>query len=396
MKDNKILKIAYISFIIMILIFSSVGISYATQKQDLENEQKELDQKIKETSSEIAGVKSEMSQALSQINKLNTQISTYENEIAELEERIKVLETQIIEKEALVKEKEEEYNQKRDLLSVRILAMYESGTTSYLDVLFNSEGLSDFLSKYYIIDQLVEADQELLRSIESAKKALEEEKTSLEANKTEAQNSRETVQAKSNALTVSVNEKNNLVNNLTEEEKELEKKLQEMEEDKKEIQAELNRLIKDSGSGGYATITAPSAAGYISPLAGKTKKNITTGYRGYVGHTGVDFACPGGTPIYAVKDGTVMISEAKKNPNGTYRSYGEYIIIDHHDGTMTLYAHGSPGTRKVKKGDKVSQGQQIMSVGTTGNSSGNHLHFEVKVINSSGKISTVNPTPYLP
>ena len=125
--------------------------------------------------------------------------------------------------------------------------------------------------------------------------------------------------------------------------------------------------------------------------------NITTGYGSYRTrpgkHTGVDFSGSGisGKQILAVKDGTVEISIAKKNSKGKYTSYGEYILINHHDGTMTLYAHGAPGSRMVEKGEKVKQGQPIMLVGTTGNSTGYHLHFEVRV---NGK--TVDPTPYLP
>ena len=134
----------------------------------------------------------------------------------------------------------------------------------------------------------------------------------------------------------------------------------------------------------------PSSSGYIRPVVGYS---ITTGWMGYSGHTGVDFSGSGisGKPVLAAKAGTVVTSTALRNSNGTYRSYGEYIVINHHDGTMTLYAHGAPGSRLVIPGQTVSQGQQIMSVGTTGNSTGYHLHFEVRV---NGR--PVNPTPYLP
>ena len=95
-------------------------------------------------------------------------------------------------------------------------------------------------------------------------------------------------------------------------------------------------------------------------LFGKTKDDITTGYHGYSGHTGVDFAIASGTNVVAVKSGTVVISTALKNSNGKYRSYGEYVVIDHHDGTMTLYAHGLPNSRKVQNNDEVVAGQTIM------------------------------------
>lgn len=384
MEDKKFLKAVGISIVLIMLLITSIGVSYATTQSDLDK----IEEKIEETNSEIAGVKSQMSQALSQINRLNTQITSYETEITDLNSKIDVLGVQIIEKEENVKQKEEEYKNKQDLLSKRIVAMYEAGTTSYLDVLLTSESLSDFLSRYYIIDQLVEADQDLLKSIEETKNKLEQEKNELETAKKDAEDSKEKVRAKSDALTVSVREKNNLVTNLTEEEKALQDKLEEFEQDKREIQRKLESI---SDKEDISQIVAPSAAGYVNPIPGKSKSNITTGYYSYSGHTGVDFACAGGTPIVAVKDGTVVISEAKKNANGSYRSYGEYIVINHHDGTMTLYAHGKPGSRLVSPGDSVKQGQRIMSVGTTGNSTGNHLHFEVRV---KGRV--VNPTPYLP
>ena len=163
--------------------------------------------------------------------------------------------------------------------------------------------------------------------------------------------------------------------------------LEEFEKDKAEIQKQLAALAaKSSGKA-----VAPSAAGYISPLSGKTKSNITTGYYGYSGHTGVDFACGAGTPVRAVKSGKVITSTALRRPNGSYKSYGEYVVIDHNDGTMTLYAHMLSGSRTVSPGQKVSQGQTIGKVGSTGNSTGNHLHFEVRV---GGRPR--NPTPYLP
>ena len=173
----------------------------------------------------------------------------------------------------------------------------------------------------------------------------------------------------------------------TEEEKNLQEQLEEFERDKRKVQQEIAALAaKYTG-----TPVAPSAAGYTSPLPGRTKSAITTGYGAYAGHTGVDFACSGVTPVLAVKDGTVVTSTALKYSNGNYKSYGEYIVINHNDGTMTLYAHMQPGSRMVGAGAYVSQGQQIGRVGTTGNSTGNHLHFEVW---SGGR--RVNPVPYLP
>jgi murein DD-endopeptidase MepM/ murein hydrolase activator NlpD len=189
-------------------------------------------------------------------------------------------------------------------------------------------------------------------------------------------------------MEVLIRDKNTLVQNLSAEEIELNNQLEQFEQDKKQIEAELVELAKQNAL--KKSIT-PSKSGYISPLLGKTKANITTTYNGYAGHTGVDFAIPLGTDVVAVKAGTVVISDALKYSNGKYKSYGEYVVIDHHDGTMTLYAHGLADSRTVVEGDEVEQGDVIMLSGSTGNSTGPHLHFEVRV---NGKC--VEPSQYLP
>ena len=378
----------FILIMMLVIIISGVPMSVmAETKTELKEQQADLDQKIKETSTELAGVKSQMSTALNQITRLNSQISDYEDEISTLEANLNVLNEQIGEKEANLKLQEEKFAEQEELLEKRLVALYESGKTSYLDMLLSADGLSGFISKYYLIGTLAEADDELLKQIENTKNQIEQEKIALETSKQEIEASKATVKTKKDALSVSVKEKNNLVDELSDEEKTLQEMLEDFEKDKRAIQAKLSKI----SGGSSITPVAPSAAGYTSPLPGRTKAHITTSYYGYSGHTGVDWAIASGTPILAVKGGTVVISDALKYSNGKYRSYGEYIVIDHHDGTMTLYAHGYPGSRRVDEGNTVTQGQQIMSVGTTGNSTGNHLHFEVRI---NGK--PVNPTSYLP
>lgn len=133
-------------------------------------------------------------------------------------------------------------------------------------------------------------------------------------------------------------------------------------------------------------------------MQGLSKANISNlTYPSYSGHTGVDInRGVTGKNVVAVKDGTVVTSTALKNPNGSYRSYGEYIMIAHNDGTLTVYAHMLAGSRKVFENQTVKQGQVIGTVGSTGNSTGNHLHFEVRVLTSANKYKVVNPIPYLP
>ena len=391
MYNNNFKKNAYISImliILFVLVFTNVNIVFASTESELQNQQNALDKQIEETSSEIAGVKSKMSNELTQINRLNMQISGFQTELDELAKQLESLNTQIAEKEATIKQKEEDFQAQKEMLEKRLVALYEAGSVSYLDMLLSSKGLSDFISKYYLISELANCDNELMDSIEKAKIELGLQKAELDKQKTEAEQAKETAQRKKNTLNLTVSEKNAIVSTLSAEEAELQAQLEEFEADKRAIQLELAKIAAASGN---VTAVAPSAAGYISPIPGRTRRNITTGYYGYSGHTGVDFACAAGTPIVAVKSGVVVTSKALKRPNGSYRSYGEYIVINHFDGTMTLYAHMLPGSRMVFEGDTVAQGQQIGQVGTTGNSTGNHLHFEVRINGSP-----VNPTQYLP
>ena len=153
-------------------------------------------------------------------------------------------------------------------------------------------------------------------------------------------------------------------------------------------------------SGGLAgNLGSASAAGFIFPVAGLNRDSINNkNYPSYKGHTGVDVnrgVQEGVSQIVAVANGVVAQSVALKNANGTYRSYGEYVTIDHQNGLYTAYCHMYPNSRKVSTGQTVQQGQILGLLGTTGNSSGPHLHFEVRSGRNSSS-SAVNPLNYLP
>lgn len=139
--------------------------------------------------------------------------------------------------------------------------------------------------------------------------------------------------------------------------------------------------------------TTPVSSGkYAFPVKGCSLKNIRSKkYPSYSGHTGIDININvKGKSVVAADDGVVIKSKAIRSKSGAYRSYGECIMIRHSDGKVTLYAHMKEDSRKVFVGDKVQRGQTIGKVGSTGNSTGKHLHFEVQI---NGK--PVNPFKYL-
>lgn len=393
-----ILKIGTILLITIFIAQSNMAI--AATKTELNQSSSETDKKIEEAKEQLEGIQSEKSETMKQVEELTYQISEYQNQIDDLDNQMDDLNAKIEEAQNNLNKAQEDYTKQEQLLEERLIVSYESGETSYLDFLLSSDSITELISNYYLITELATTDAELLESIEKQKEEIENAKQTLESDKKELESAKASKQSVATQLQNSKNQKDAYAAQLTAEEKQTQSELEQFEQDKREIQAELARIAaqeeaarkaqENNGGSSNNISNNPSASGYIRPIVGYS---ITCGWYGYAGHTGVDFSGSGisGKPILAVKDGTVVTSTALKNPNGTYRSYGEYIVISHGDGTMTLYAHGAPGSRLVSPGQKVKQGQQIMSVGTTGNSTGYHLHFEVRV---NGR--PVNPTPYLP
>lgn len=404
-----------IGFLMILILILQVNLSIAASKSELENEKKDINSEITNKKEEIQNIQEEKSGVLKEVEQLMNQISQYESEIQNLQERINALQNEIDTAQANIKEKEEQYTRDKELLDERLINICEKGETSYLTVLLGSEDIVDFMSRYYTISELVEYDTLLLETIEKERQAIEEEKAKLENDQKELNEAQKAIEEKNNEVKSKKASKDKYVSQLSQEEKEAQKELEKFEKDKKQIEAELKRIAEEearrNNSGNIAG--KPSSSGYIFPIPGLGKSNINNKtYPSYAGHTGVDININViGKNVVAVKDGTVVTSTAISGsiPNygtdgkyvGSYSSYGEYVVINHHDGTMTLYGHMKAGSRRVSAGQEVKQGQVIGIVGNTGNCqprptsgnplSGTHLHFEVRINGSP-----VNPLPYLP
>ena len=389
---------AFSSIIIVIIVTQFAGISIATTKSQLKSQQSTLNNKIKETQENLQEIKSEKSAAMKEVEELIAQISEFESEIDKLNNQINDINIKINEAQSNLDKAIEEYDDQEKLLNDRLVLMYENGETSYLDFMLSSMGLTDFISNYYLVSELTQYDSELLEQIQAKKQSIEEQKINLESSKKELDTTKANKEQKQTQVKSVKASKDTVVAKLTNEEKVAQRELEEFETDTRAINSELSKIAAQeaaaaASSGSSYTPSAPSSSGYIFPVAGCSKSNIANkSYPSYRGHTGVDVNIGVvGKTVVAVKGGTVAISTALTNSSGGYRSYGEYVVINHHDGTMTLYGHMLAGSRRVSAGQSVSQGQAIGTVGSTGNSTGTHLHFEVRVNGSP-----VNPIPYLP
>ena len=402
-----VLKTFGILVVMMLLLQMPVTMA-ADSVNDLKNQQEENADKIEENKQKKEEITAEKNQTISEVEDISEQISNYESQISELNSKISDLNTKIEESERKITEAQAQYDEQKELLDTRLVVAYEQGETSYLDVLLSSENIVDFISNYFYISELATSDTELMDSLQQEKQEIEQAKTDLENSKRELDTSKAEKQSITTQLEQTKSEKNEKVAQLTEDEKTIQAQIDELAEANKSLDAQILKKQKEieeqlkqqkpsggNGSSNGGTSTgggSVSSSGFIYPVpSGYTR--ITTGINYSSGqyHGAVDFGSAGinGQPVYAVADGIVVTAENLTS------SYGTYVIIAHYNGLYTLYAHGQRGSLRVSEGQKVSQGQQIMNVGSTGNSTGPHLHFEVRT--SPGTYSNrKNPMNYLP
>lgn len=336
-----------------------------TQKEIKEKQQEQNEQKKKKNviDLEIANLQDDIDSIQSVINDKNAEIEAKNVEIAALEESLKTTDKQ---------------------LKKRMKIMYENGTTSYLEMIFSAKGLSDLFTRISIIESIVKHDNKIMEDYQNQINQIAEAKAVIETEKNEQVEAREMLEGKQGQIKVKQQEQQKIIDELSKDINELKKQEAEMEAAEKQIQAQINAALKTSNQ---SSVTYKGNGKFILPLASYTRISSPYGYRTHpiTGtrklHSGIDYAAPGGTPIYAAEDGVVLTS-------GWINGYGYTVTINHGGGYVTLYAHCS--TLVAKAGQKVTKGQTIAKVGSTGNSTGNHLHFEVKVNGS-----TQNPANFL-
>jgi len=391
--------------VIATVILNTVSISYAASS--ISSQKNELNQKIQETKDNLNEVNSQKEESQDKVNNLSSQIDSYESKINSLKSEIETKTNEVNELQKKLDELEAEREKNQSLLDERLVTLYESGEVSYLDMLLSSTDLTDFISSYYMIETLTAADKELIQNLENDKKEIADTQEKVNNSLGEIEKNKTELESVQQELSKAKNEEQTKVDKLTEQSHDLENDVEEYEKKMKELdakekaqeaalqkkyeeakkKAEQGNSSGSNSNSGSSSGGSVSSKGFIRPV--KTGK-ITAGmyYSSGKYHGAVDFGVSVGTPVYAAADGIVVTSTW-----GGSDSYGYYIKIKHYNGLYTLYAHGSSLVAKV--GQEVKQGQLIMYSGNTGNSTGPHLHFEVRVA-PGGYNNRVNPLNYLP
>lgn len=395
-----------------------------SQINELEDEQAQIQERMDELQSQMDSNWESIEEMVAYKNNIDEQMFLLYDEIDNLDEQITYYTTLIVETQQQLDEAQAELDELNVKYKNRIRAMEEEGEISYWSVIFKSSSFTELMDRLNMVKEIAEADQRMLEKLESvaaevaaAKESLEAEKAGLEESRQvqlEAQAGLEALRAEADRVLSELNadhqalealhdealdENNALVAEIAAAEKEFtaavkaeqeERRRQEEEERRRQEEQNNANNNNNSDDDDEPTTTTPpssSSSGWLQPCS-YTYISSSYGYRSSGFHNGVDFAAPQGTPIYASRSGTVTTATALRDSNGNYRSYGNYVVINHGDGYSSLYAHMTYYV--VAEGDYVTQGQLIGYVGSTGNSTGNHLHFTI-FYNGS----TVNPMNYL-
>ncbi len=417
MKQNNLVTRAISMLLCCALVFLSFGAfapeTHAKSLSSLKNEQEAIKDKVSQSEDKIAELEKQQAQQEEIINELNNQIARLNDQLSNVhsqqtiingdikatEKKIADLAEEIKELDAEIAQKDLEIDETIKIFCERMRANYMAGETSVLEMFTSSSSISSFLNRMELFKRVTESDQQLvdklnkeIKEIEDMQAKLEEKKASAQAEKTALENKRADLRVTENELNstqatiiAKSNEVNKKLASLNYQTKQLEISIDKYNKEMDDIEDEIEKFLQSQNNSGSSSSNHGSASSNISTKGWAwpvpyDNSYITSpyGYRNdpisgeYKFHSGIDISMPSakGKKLVATKAGTVI--RAVYSNSG----YGNYIMVDHGGGYVSLYAHCNSLAAQV--GDKVSQGQVIAYIGTSGYSTGPHVHFEIR------------------
>jgi len=395
-----------LAFLVCIILAFAVSQPYrteaATELEKIRSEIKRLQQKMHDVEANMKKVEQDKQYVLhqkevtmEQINELAAQISSLEEELQYVNGRISETEESLVQAGQDLEDAIARIEERSELLEARIRLMYTNGFVSYLDVLLSATSFADFLDRFDSLQSILSQDKEILEAHRADKALIEEKKAHIEEELASLQELYSKKEDYYNLLIDKEKEKEVMILQYNKKIAELEQRAEELEtisEEQEKMMMELARKEKAAieaekkkkntvyYTGGKLGMPIKDYK-YVSSKFGPRTHPIT-GEKGKQ-HNGIDFAADSGTAIYAAESGTVIVAQWMSG-------YGNTVILDHGNGLWTLYGHIRNGGIKVSAGEVVKKGQKIAEVGSTGNSTGPHLHFEVRL-----NEKPVDPDKYL-
>jgi murein DD-endopeptidase MepM/ murein hydrolase activator NlpD len=337
------------------------------QKDTLEEQIDDTSKKVKTIETDIAGINADIKTTQSKINSVQSKIDTTTKEL-----------------NAAI----DEYNGQDDSMKKRINALYRNGTsTNYLQVIIESKSFADFISNLDVMQKIVDYDVTMLKKMKEMRDSIAGKKTALEGDKSELVSLKSDLDGKKGKLVSQKSEQTKLVSLLSRSVADLNSKIAAEEASAKKLEKEITNLMnkkKNYDGSKYAILHRSDYPSGKSPKITSyfgSRRDPITGRMGAY-HSGMDIGTGGASvPVYAMSGGKVIIAR-------WYGGYGNCIVIDHGSSIASLYGHNSK--LLVKEGDTVMGGQQIAVSGSTGRSTGPHVHFGIQ---KNG--AWINPEPYL-
>lgn len=366
----------------LVFIIQSPAV-FAAGLEETKSQLNSVQKNIDKTKQQLNTVKSKRKNVIGQLNTIEKNMNVAKTRISVISSNISNTQKNIVQTGKDIEKAKKDLEKQQGVMNKRLVNIYKNGKVSYLEVLIQAASFSDFLNRFDMIREVSKQDVGIFNSMKVKKQAIEKKKAQLESQKKQLEALKLEEKQKQQVYEQNARERSQVLHGLDMQKDDLEAAIDEMEEIAQGLNSTVRSLMKQNGISD--TQTDYSGGAMLKPTNGRLSSPY--GYRIHPilktkkFHSGVDLAAPNGTPIKAANDGVVISS-------GWIKGYGNTIMVDHGGGIVTLYAHASALLCGV--GDKVTRGQTIAKVGSTGYSTGPHLHFEVRV---NGK--TVNPTGYI-
>ena len=376
------------------------------QLQQLEQENQKYQKILDDTKSDIAEKEEYKSALVSKVQVLDEKIAVTREKISSLNDDIK-------EKQDAYDKGLSEVEDQFDALANRLRILYMSGNATDLEIIFGAKDFSDLIDKMELVKSLANSDKELISEIQTKLDELSTKKKSLEADKKDLETQQASLKSDQDEFNKLISDNDEILKNLYASNSEAQNSLESAALQSDEIEAKISQYYaaqkaaaeraaqasqsssssssgsssSGSSSSGSSSVIVPSGSGFAWPTPGFTYLS-SEWYedREVYNHGGIDIAGAGimGTPVVAAADGTVVATNSSCTHNwgksyscGCGGGYGNYVMISHAGGKMTVYGHLTSLT--VSSGQSVSRGQVIGYVGSTGNSTGPHLHYECRL-----------------
>lgn len=345
-----------------------------------QNERKELQSGLTNVEKVISNLQTTKKNLATYVTQLDATLADVQTRIVDLKDKITIKEAEIVQINADLDEAIATEDAQYEAMKKRIRFMYESGDSSVLELIFGSRSFADFLNKADYVEQLSAYDRRKLEEYTAIREYVEVCKLQLEAEEQLLQETKRDVEKEEASLQTLIDEKEREINAYEKDISDQEAVLAIYEEEIRAQNAEIEALeaavAADRAALEEAKRRRYDGGKFAWPAPSYTRISDDYGYRIHPilkvkqFHNGVDMAAPGGSPILAAYDGEVVAASYSS-------SMGNYVMIDHGDELYTIYMHASK--LYVKKGQEVKRGEKIAAVGTTGRSTGNHLHFGVRL-----------------